>query len=185
LAVWSGDAVVRDEEGFRYFVGRKDEMIKISGCRVSPTEVEGAAYTRETSDEWAEGSTLLISAQCLRRTGPWDASYFLCTEKTDFALRACDAGFVTVFTPRARAVHLQGGSAQSPSHWTLVVANEQRFYRRRHGRVASAPSLSLLAARGGSRALVGRTTLPGHHTGGPGVEETLSAASAGPEGGAR
>jgi acyl-CoA ligase (AMP-forming) (exosortase A-associated) len=44
LAVWSGDAVVRDAEGFLYFVGRKDEMIKTSGYRVSPTEVEEAAY---------------------------------------------------------------------------------------------------------------------------------------------
>jgi acyl-CoA ligase (AMP-forming) (exosortase A-associated) len=44
LAVWSGDAVVRDEEGFLYFVGRKDEMIKTSGYRVSPTEIEEAVY---------------------------------------------------------------------------------------------------------------------------------------------
>ena len=43
-AVFSGDAVVRDEEGFLYFVGRKDEMIKTSGYRVSPTEVEEVAY---------------------------------------------------------------------------------------------------------------------------------------------
>ena len=44
LAVWSGDSVVRDEEGFLYFVGRADEMIKSSGYRVSPTEVEEVAY---------------------------------------------------------------------------------------------------------------------------------------------
>jgi len=44
LAVWSGDSVVRDSEGFLYFVGRQDEMIKTSGYRVSPTEVEEAAY---------------------------------------------------------------------------------------------------------------------------------------------
>ena len=40
IAVWSGDTVRRDEEGFLYFVGRRDEMIKTSGYRVSPTEVE-------------------------------------------------------------------------------------------------------------------------------------------------
>lgn len=45
LAVWSGDTVVSDEEGFLYFVGRKDEMIKTSGYRVSPTEIEEAAYS--------------------------------------------------------------------------------------------------------------------------------------------
>jgi acyl-CoA ligase (AMP-forming) (exosortase A-associated) len=44
LAVWSGDTVVADEEGYLYFVGRRDEMIKTSGYRVSPTEVEEVAY---------------------------------------------------------------------------------------------------------------------------------------------
>ncbi|MEU0530761.1 acyl-CoA ligase (AMP-forming), exosortase A system-associated [Amycolatopsis tolypomycina] len=44
IAVWSGDTVYRDEEGFLYFVGRTDEMIKTSGYRVSPAEVEEAAY---------------------------------------------------------------------------------------------------------------------------------------------
>ena len=42
--MWSGDVVVRDEEGFLYFVGRRDEMIKTSGYRVSPTEIEEVAY---------------------------------------------------------------------------------------------------------------------------------------------
>lgn len=45
LAVWSGDTVVSDDEGFLYFVGRKDDMIKTSGYRVSPTEIEEVAYT--------------------------------------------------------------------------------------------------------------------------------------------
>ncbi len=44
MAVWSGDVVLRDEEGFLYFVGRNDEMIKTSGYRVSPTEIEEVAY---------------------------------------------------------------------------------------------------------------------------------------------
>jgi acyl-CoA ligase (AMP-forming) (exosortase A-associated) len=44
LAVWSGDTVRRDSEGYIYFVGRKDEMIKTSGYRVSPTEIEEVAY---------------------------------------------------------------------------------------------------------------------------------------------
>lgn len=43
-AVFSGDTVVRDTEGFLYFVGRRDDMIKTSGYRVSPTEIEEAAY---------------------------------------------------------------------------------------------------------------------------------------------
>jgi acyl-CoA ligase (AMP-forming) (exosortase A-associated) len=44
LAVFSGDVVKRDEDGFLYFVSRKDEMIKTSGYRVSPTEIEEVVY---------------------------------------------------------------------------------------------------------------------------------------------
>jgi acyl-CoA ligase (AMP-forming) (exosortase A-associated) len=45
IAVWSGDVVRRDAEGFLYFVGRRDEMIKTSGYRVSPTEIEEVIYS--------------------------------------------------------------------------------------------------------------------------------------------
>jgi acyl-CoA ligase (AMP-forming) (exosortase A-associated) len=44
IAVFSGDTVRRDAEGFLYFIGRRDEMIKTSGYRVSPTEVEEILY---------------------------------------------------------------------------------------------------------------------------------------------
>ncbi|HTJ96180.1 MAG TPA: acyl-CoA ligase (AMP-forming), exosortase A system-associated [Rhodocyclaceae bacterium] len=44
VAVYSGDTVRRDKEGFLYFIGRDDEMIKTSGYRVSPTEIEEAVF---------------------------------------------------------------------------------------------------------------------------------------------
>ncbi|QYG07816.1 acyl-CoA ligase (AMP-forming), exosortase A system-associated [Janthinobacterium sp. PAMC25594] len=44
LAVWSGDTVRRDADGYLYFVGRSDDMIKTSGYRVSPAEIEEVAY---------------------------------------------------------------------------------------------------------------------------------------------
>lgn len=44
LAVWSGDQVIRNAAGYLYFVSRNDDMIKTSGYRVSPSEVEEEAY---------------------------------------------------------------------------------------------------------------------------------------------
>lgn len=38
--VFSGDLVRQDEEGYLYFLGRMDSMIKTHGFRVSPTEIE-------------------------------------------------------------------------------------------------------------------------------------------------
>ena len=53
IAVFSGDTVRRDEEGFLYFIGRRDEMIKTSGYRVSPTEVEDVLDATELVREAA------------------------------------------------------------------------------------------------------------------------------------
>ena len=50
-AVFSGDNVRRDGEGFLYFIGRRDEMMKTSGYRVSPTEVEEILYATKLVGE--------------------------------------------------------------------------------------------------------------------------------------
>ncbi len=42
IVCYSGDLAIQDEQGFFYFVGRNDAMIKSSGHRISPTEVEEA-----------------------------------------------------------------------------------------------------------------------------------------------
>ena len=42
-AVWSGDRAVRGQDGLIRFRGRDDAMIKVSGNRLSPTEIEEAA----------------------------------------------------------------------------------------------------------------------------------------------
>ena len=53
IAVWSGDLVRRDDEGFLYFVGRRDDMIKTSGYRVSPTEIEEVVFASGLVEEVA------------------------------------------------------------------------------------------------------------------------------------
>jgi len=41
---YSGDLVKMDEDGFLYFIGRRDTMIKSSGIRISPTEIEEVLF---------------------------------------------------------------------------------------------------------------------------------------------
>ncbi len=53
IAVFSGDTVKRDAEGYLYFIGRRDEMMKTSGYRVSPTEVEEVIYASKLVAECA------------------------------------------------------------------------------------------------------------------------------------
>ncbi|PRG69083.1 acyl-CoA ligase (AMP-forming), exosortase A system-associated [Burkholderia multivorans] len=44
VAVWSGDLVQRDAEGFLYFIARNDAQIKSSGYRISPEEIEETVH---------------------------------------------------------------------------------------------------------------------------------------------
>ncbi len=50
-AVFSGDTVRQDADGFLYFIGRRDEMMKTSGYRVSPSEVEEILYATQMVGE--------------------------------------------------------------------------------------------------------------------------------------
>lgn len=112
-------------------------------------------YNRETVADWGAGSAMLISAECWRAVAPWDESFFLYSEETDFALRARDAGLVTRLAPRARAVHLEGDSKVSPRLWAMLSVNRVRLYRRRHQSPATALYWSALVLRETSRALLG------------------------------
>ena len=66
IAVFSGDRAVRDADGVLSFVARADEMIKTSGNRVSPTEIEEAAIgTGAVSEAVALGVSDLRLGQAI------------------------------------------------------------------------------------------------------------------------
>jgi len=90
-------------------------------------------YEREHEVSWAVGAILLIDAACYAQLDGWDESFFLYSEETDFSLRAKDAGWPTVYTPAAGAVHIGGGSGESATTHTMKMVNRVRIYRRRAG----------------------------------------------------
>ena len=51
IVAWSGDTVKMDAEGFLYFIERRDALIKSSGYRISPTEIEEILYDIESINE--------------------------------------------------------------------------------------------------------------------------------------
>lgn len=53
MAVWSGDMVRRDADGFLYYIGRDDDLIKVSGYRISPSEIEEALHASGLVDDVA------------------------------------------------------------------------------------------------------------------------------------
>ncbi|WP_088283344.1 acyl-CoA ligase (AMP-forming), exosortase A system-associated [Ideonella sp. A 288] len=97
-AVFSGDTVRRDADGFLYFIGRRDEMMKTSGYRVSPTEVEEILYaTRLVGECVAFGvdhPTLGHAIQVIA-TRPADAT----TLDIDAVMAACRAQMPAYMMP--------------------------------------------------------------------------------------
>jgi N-acetylglucosaminyl-diphospho-decaprenol L-rhamnosyltransferase len=142
LRAWA-DALIGAERAGR--IGRLGEVVSVA-----------QTYAHPQQTDWAEGSTVMVSAECWRRCGPWDEEFFLYSEETEYALRARDHGLVTWFVPTAEAVHLEGDSRVSPGLWMLLVLNRLRLYRRRHGSAASAAYWAALVVREGSRAALGR-----------------------------
>jgi acyl-CoA synthetase (AMP-forming)/AMP-acid ligase II len=51
--LYSGDLFYTDEEGFLYFVGRKDDVFKCKGEKVSPREIENVLHELESVAEAA------------------------------------------------------------------------------------------------------------------------------------
>lgn len=117
-----------------------------------------AGYTDRRQADWATGAALLVSAECLRAVGPWDESFFLYSEETDYAMRVRDAGWTLRYAEKAIVEHQGGQMSKSPFLWSIVAVNRVRLYRRRHGRLAGAIYRIVLILNEALRAPLGRPT---------------------------
>jgi acyl-CoA ligase (AMP-forming) (exosortase A-associated) len=101
--VYSGDLVRRDRDGFLYFVGRRDQLLKCHGFRVSPDEVEETIFASGlVAEVMVHGVPDPLSGQAIvAHVVPRDASTF--TE--DELLTYCRRTMPTYMVPRAVRLH--------------------------------------------------------------------------------
>lgn len=122
---------------------------------LSETVAGEQAYLERRDVDWATGAALLVTRRCADQTGPWDESFFLYSEETDYAERARRAGFRIVYEPAAVVTHTGGDSMTSPRLRTMLAVNRLRYFRRRHGRVPSAAFFAAVLGNELSRAVLG------------------------------
>jgi acyl-CoA synthetase (AMP-forming)/AMP-acid ligase II len=109
-AVYSGDTVRMDAQGFLYFIGRSDEMMKTSGYRVSPTEVEEVLYGTQLVGECvvfgvehaALGQAIQAIATPLEKSGEVDAEALLIACRARMPAYMVPAGIEMVDGPLPR-----------------------------------------------------------------------------------
>lgn len=122
------------------------------------TITDPTQYQEPTVVGWASGAVMAVSRRCLEDTGPWNESFFLYSEETEFCLRARDAGYVVQLEPTARAVHIGGDMAASPRLWAMQAWNRIRLHRSRHGGLRSVGFHLGVIANEAIRALRGSAT---------------------------
>jgi N-acetylglucosaminyl-diphospho-decaprenol L-rhamnosyltransferase len=116
------------------------------------------AYEKPGEVVWATGAAMLVSSEAIRDIGPWDESFLLYSEETEYCLRAADRGWTLWYEPAAVVEHIGGESATNPLLAALVVANKVELFRRRRGAPASWAYSAAVALGEGMRALAGRPT---------------------------
>jgi acyl-CoA synthetase (AMP-forming)/AMP-acid ligase II len=101
--VYSGDLVRREQDGYLYFVGRRDQLIKCHGYRVSPDEVEEVLYASGLVAEVAvHGALDQLSGQAIiAHVVPHDPGTF----SEGVLLAHCRREMPSYMIPRAVHVH--------------------------------------------------------------------------------
>lgn len=107
---------------------------------------------------WATGAAMLVSMQAVHDIGPWDESFLLYSEETEFALRAADRGWTLWYEPAAVVEHKGGESGTNPKLAALLTVNKVALYRRRHGLGASTAYYLTVLSGESVRAVMGRRT---------------------------
>jgi N-acetylglucosaminyl-diphospho-decaprenol L-rhamnosyltransferase len=115
------------------------------------------AYEKAGPVAWVTGAAMLVSAAAVRELGPWDESFMLYSEETDYCLRATDRGWTLWYEPDAVVEHIGGDSAVNPVLYALMVANKVILFRRR-GAVAGAAYRASVVLGEAIRAAAGRRT---------------------------
>ncbi|WP_331375998.1 glycosyltransferase [Sinorhizobium chiapasense] len=104
---------------------------------LSETVFNPVVYREGGQVEWAVGAILAVGARTRSAVGDWDESFFLYSEEVDYQERVRRAGLAILYEARARAIHIGGEFQDNPFLCSLMSANRIRYYRRRHGALAT------------------------------------------------
>jgi GT2 family glycosyltransferase len=125
---------------------------------LSEMVTDPARYRRPGPADWATGAAMLVSAAAIPEIGPWDESFLLYSEETDYALRAADLGWTLWYEPTAVVEHIGGEAKINSMLAALLTVNRVRLFCRRRGRLAGAAFYLAVLLGESMRAAAGRRT---------------------------
>jgi len=88
-----------------WFAGGYVERVRLGRARHHGLDEPDRGQFKAGPVDYANGSSLFVRAEVLRKIGGLDEAYFTYWEDADFCARAAEAGFATWFEPAARVWH--------------------------------------------------------------------------------
>jgi N-acetylglucosaminyl-diphospho-decaprenol L-rhamnosyltransferase len=126
-------------------------------------------YTVQSSGEqtrevdWCQSSALLVRGEAAAQVGYLDPDFFVYSDEVDFARRLRDAGWRSVYVPRAVAVHHeQLATGAVPERRIVELARGRDLYMRKHHSQAGARAVRWLTAWSYALRALAAVALPGH-----------------------
>jgi N-acetylglucosaminyl-diphospho-decaprenol L-rhamnosyltransferase len=92
----------------------------------------GFDHASEREVECVMGACMLVRTSAIEEVGPPDPNFFLFSEEVDWLYRFAQAGWMTLFTPEARCVHV-GGASHGGRLYRDNLRGHLRFFLKHHG----------------------------------------------------
>lgn len=127
--------------------------------QLSELITDPSRYEHAGAASWATGAAMLISRRAWDEVGPWDESFLLYGEETEFALRAGDRGWQLWYEPSAVMEHISGDAfTTNPTMSALQAVNRVKLFRGRHGTLPGLAYHVAVTLGATLRALTGKPT---------------------------
>jgi hypothetical protein len=118
-------------------------------------------HTREV--DWCQSSALLVRSEAAAQVDYLDPDFFVYSDEVDFARRLRDAGWGSVYVPRALAIHHEQLSTDTvPERRIVELSRNRDLYMRKHHSVAAAMAVRWLTAWSYALRALAALALPGH-----------------------
>ncbi|MGH2911401.1 MAG: glycosyltransferase [Solirubrobacteraceae bacterium] len=113
--------------------------------------------------DWCQSSALLVRREAAAQVDYLDPDFFVYSDEVDFARRLRDAGWRSLYVPRAMAVHHEQLSTDTvPEPRIVEMARNRDLYMRKHHSRAAALAVRLLTAWSYGVRAFASLLLPGH-----------------------
>ncbi len=113
--------------------------------------------------DWAQSAALLVRRDAAEQVGWLDPAFFVYSDEVDFCKRLRDAGWHTLYVPRAAAIHHEQLSTGAvPERRIVELSRNRDRYMRKHHSPGAARAVRLLTALTYALRALAAVPLPGH-----------------------